>query len=180
MPREEKKADNKILICACKKYKENERNGILLVNPQIQNNKRIKNEFYDTGNFEVYCLCPILIIENRNKNFDNIDEKYRKNIIIEDTEYFLVGGFDIEKREGLIKLYKAIYSKETFETRIQYIQDINIDIIDNQKIEYFDGPIICIYQSKITGNILVSCYNGKVYLFTSPNIDYYINNNDYK
>jgi len=180
MPREETKSKNQILLCACKKYKENERNGILLVNPQLQDNKRVKNEFYDTGNFEVYCFCPILIIENKNKYFENIDEKFRQNIKIEDTKYFLVGGFDIEKREGLIKLYKVNYSKEAFETRIQYIQDINIDIIENQKIEYFDGPISCIYQSKITGNILVSCYNGKFYLITSPNIDYYINNNNYK
>jgi hypothetical protein len=176
MPREEIKANNKILLCACKKYKENERNGILLVNPQLQNNKRVKNEFYDTDNFEVYCICPILLIENKNKNFDDIDEKYRKNIKIEDTEYFLVGGFDLEKREGLIKLYKVIYSKEASETKIQYIQDINIDIIENQKYEYFDGPINCIFQSKITGNIVVSCYNGKLYLLTRPNIDYYINN----
>jgi hypothetical protein len=80
----------------------------------------------------------------------------------------------------LIKLYKVIYSKETFETRIQYIQDINIDIIDNKTYEYFDGPISCIFQSKITGNILVSCYNGKIYLFTPPNIDYYISNDNYK
>ena len=180
MPREKKKANNKILLCACKRYKENERNGILLVNPQLQENKRVKNEFYDTGNFEVYCFCPILSIENKNKYFDNIDEKYIHNIKIEDTKYFLVGGFDIDKREGLIKLYKVIYSKEAFETKIQFIQDINIDIIYNQKIEYFDGPISCIYQSKITGNILVSCYNGKLYLFTPPNIHYYINNDDYK
>ena len=180
MPREEIKSENKILLCACKKYKENEKNGILLVNPQLQDNKRVKNEFYDTGNFEVYCFCPILLIENKNKYFNNIDEKYKKNIKIEDTEYFLVGGFDIEKREGLIKLYKVIYSKEAFETRIKYIQDIYIDIIDNQKIEYFNGPINCIYQSKITGNIIVSCYNGTVYLFTPPNINYYINNDDYK
>ena len=178
MPREEIKVNNKILLCACKKYKQNERNGILLVNPQLQNNKRVKNEFYDTGNFEVYCFCPILLIENKNKNFDNIDEKYRRNIKIEDSEYFLVGGFDIEKREGLIKLYKIIYGKEAYETRIQYIQDIYIDIID-QKYEYLDGPISCIFQSKITGNILVSCFNGRVYLFTPPNISYYINNDLY-
>jgi len=176
MPREETKANNKILLCACKKYKKNEKNGILLVNPQLQNNKRVNNEFYDTGNFEVYCFCPILLIKNKKKNLDNIDEKYRKNIKIEDSEYFLVGGFDIEKREGLIKLYKVIYSKEAFETRIKYIQDINIDIEDNQKYEYFDGPINYIFQSKITGNILLGCYNGKLYLLTQPNIDYYINN----
>ena len=179
MPREEVKDNNKILLCACKKYKKNEKNGILLVNPQLQNNKRIKNEFYDTGNFEVYCFCPILLIENKNKNFDNINEIYRKNNKIEDSKYFLVGGFDIEKREGLIKLYKVIYGKEAYDTQIQYIQDINIEIIDKQKIEYFDGPINCIFQSKITGNILVSCCNGKVYLFTPPNIDYYINS-EYK
>ena len=118
MPREKTKAINKILLCACKKYKENERNGILLINPQLQDNKRVKNEFYDTGNFEVYCFCPILLIENKNKNFDNIDVKYRKNIKINDGEYFLIGGFDTDKREGLIKLFKVIYSKEAFETRI--------------------------------------------------------------
>ena len=176
MPRKKTKDKYKILLGAYKKYKENERNGILLVNPQLQNNKRVKIEFYDTGNFEVYCICPILIIDNKNKHFDNIDEKYRQNIKIEDSEYFLVGGFDIEKREGLIKLYKVIYSKEAFNTKIKYIQDINIDIKENQKYEYFDGPINCIFQSKITGNILVSCYNGKLYLLTLPNIDYYINN----
>ena len=180
MPREETKVKNKIVLCACKKYKQNEKNGILLVNPQLQDNKRVKNEFYDTDNFEVYCFCPILLIENKNKIYDNIDEKYRKNIKIQDTEYFLVGGFDTERREGMIKLFKVIYGKEAFDTKIQYIQDIVIDIIDNQKIEYFEGPISCIYQSKISGNILVSCYNGTVYLFTPPNIDYYINNSYYK
>ena len=53
-------------------------------------------------------------------------------------------------------------------------------IIETQKIEYFDGPISCIYQSKITGNILISFYNGKVYLCTPPKIDYYISNDNYK
>ena len=39
IPRIESKSENKILLCACKKYIEGQKNGILLVNPQLGNNK---------------------------------------------------------------------------------------------------------------------------------------------
>ena len=68
------------------------------------------------------------------------------------------------------------YRTEAFETRNQYILSINIDIIDNKKSEYFNDTISCIFQSKITGNILVSFDNGNIYLYTRPNIDFNINN----
>ena len=54
------------------------------------------------------------------------------------------------------------------------IPDIIIE--DNKNFEYFDGPISCINQSKITGHIFITCYNGKAYLFTPPNITYCIQN----
>ena len=172
MPSEETKINYKIILCACKQYKKNQKNGILLVNPQLGDNKNIENPFYETKNFEVYCFCPILIIKNNNNNFENIDEKYRENINITDTEYFLVGGFDIEKREGQIKLYKIIYGAKAWETEIEFIQDIVIPYDD--QFEDFDGAITCIIQSKISGYILVTCYNGNVYLFTPPNMEFLI------
>ena len=46
---------NKILLCACKKYIKNQRNGILVVN--FEYNKCINHFFYETNNFEVYCFC---------------------------------------------------------------------------------------------------------------------------
>ena len=90
-----------------------------------------------------------------------------------------------EDKDSIFKRIKMIgqnisYSTEALETRNQYIQLINIDIIDNKISEYFDGTIICIFQSKITGNILVCCDNGNIYLYTRPNIDFYINNDKSK
>jgi hypothetical protein len=172
---EDTKNKYKILLCACKSYEneKNSKNGILLVNPQTGDNKNVNDPFYEIDYFEVYCFCPILLIENKNKNYEKINEKYRKNIIIEDTDYFLVGGYDIEKREGQIKLFKILYGNKAWETKIKFIQNIEID---DDNFEEFDQPITCITQSKITGNILITSYNGYVYLFTQPNLQYYLEN----
>ena len=166
IPGEESKVNNKILLCACKKYIKGQKNGILLVTLQI-NDKKISNNFYDTGNFEIYCFCPILLVNNSFK----IKEDYS----FEETEYFFVGGYDNNKKEGLIKLYQIIYNEENFEkTKIKYIQDIIIEKDIKSSYNYFngfDGPITCITQSKYSGNILITCFDGNVYLFTKPNIN---------
>ena len=177
MAKVEKKSSFEILLCASKKYNEGQKNGILLVNPQLEGNKDIIDPFYETDNFEVYCFCQILIIENNNDIFDkNINEKYRKKIKITNTEYFLAGGFDSDKKEGKIKLFEIIYGNEAWNTKIEFIQDIEFE--DDESFRYFDGAINCIIQSKISGNIIICCENGKVYLFTPPNIDYYLKNKD--
>ena len=71
-------------------------------------------------------------------------------------------------------MFKIIYGEKIWNTKIKFIQDIIFE--DNENFEYFDGPISCINQSKITGHIIVTCYNGKTYLFTPPNITYYLRN----
>ena len=134
-------------------------------------NKNIENPFYEIKDFEVYCFCPILEVENKNSNFENINEEYRKNITMKDTDYFFVGGFDLNKRESLIKLYKIEYGSKAWETKIKFVIDIIIQENEKEKFEDFDGAITCIIQSKISGNILATCYNGNVYLFTPPNMD---------
>ena len=164
MPTEEIQSKYKILLCACKRYTNGEKNGILLVNPQLGDNKDVENPFYATDNFEVYCFCPILLVENKNI--------LKKDIKKTGTDYFFVGGFDLDKREGKIKLFKIIYGAKAWETKIESIQDIEFEF--NTNFEDFDGPISNIIQSKETGNILVTCYNGNVYLFTPPNIEYYL------
>ena len=165
IPRNEKETNYKILLCACKKYLKDQKNGILLINFELEYYEKTSNYFYDTGNFEVYCFCPILFIQ---------DSEYilvtEKNIY--DTEYFLVGGFNKEKQKGIIKLYKIIYKENILETQIEYIQDIDFDY--NNNFKGFKGPITDIIQSKNDGNILVSCMDGNVYLFSPPNIDYFI------
>ena len=165
---EDQENKNKVLLCACKKYSQFQKNGILIVNTQLGDNREVDKPFFDTGNFEVYCFCPILnvvdpIIKNKKEN---------NNIKLEETNYFLVGGFDTRIREGKICLYKINYGDKAYNTTIEYIQDIIIK--DKSNIDYFNGPINCLVQSKTTGNILVSCYNGNIYLLTPPNINYYL------
>ena len=130
----------------------------------MENSNDISHIFINTENFEIYCFCPIFNIK-----INNILEN-KKDII--NSKYIFVGGFDIEKREGLIKLYKLLYNKNVDNINIEYIQDIEININDNsESYKRINGPISCIIQSRKTGKILITSYNGKVYLFNKPNID---------
>ena len=150
------------LLCGCKKYKNKQKSGILLIELKSYN-----EVFYDTEDFEVYCFCPISMTS---KNSDNNTELYP-------TNYFFVGGFDESKKRGAIKLFRLIdYDNKT---KIEYLQDITVD----QNNEYkFDMNVSCIIQSKFTGEIFVTCWNKKIYKFSAPNIIYYLDceYNDYK
>jgi hypothetical protein len=172
MPREETKTKNKILLCACKKYFDDQKNGIYLANLQLDDKQGINKtsyDFIDTGNFEVFCFCPILKINPDN----NILETEKEKIII-DTEYFFVGGFNVDKREGEIKLYKVIFDKKDNDNKIEFVQDIEFE--RNKEFNGFEGAVSCIIQAKneSNGNILVTCYSRKIYLLTKPNLDFYI------
>ena len=173
IPRSESKSENKILLCACKKYTQGQKNGILLENPQRGSNKRINDPFYETD-FEVHCFCPILNVINRNKNLDvvNIDKEYKKNIELEDTNFFLVSAFDSKKREGFIILCKIIIPDKIENTKIKFLQNIEID--NRKDFKGFEGQIKSMIQSRITGNIIITCANGKIYLFTQPNLSLYL------
>ena len=173
-----KNSNNKILLCACKKYLQNQKNGILLVNPQLGENKDIINPFYDTGYFEVNCFCPIFNVINKNENdFEEcIDEDYKKNIDVYDTNFFFVGGYDQLKRKGGIKLYQIISGGKTANTKIIFLQNIEFYNCNNN-FEGISEQIKCMIQSKITGNIIVTCADGKIFLFTKPNLELYINKN---
>ena len=170
MPREESESEYKYLLCACKKYESNQMNGILIVSDQIEKNIEIKSPFYNTGNFEIYCFCPLLYKERQSykKIFD--DDK-----LIE-SDFFLVGGYDKMKGKGLIQLFKLNHKTNIEETTIEYIQDIDIE--QRKDFNGFKQPISCIIQSKSNGKILVSCWDGNVYLFSYPNIDNIIKYNE--
>ena len=72
----------------------------------------------------------------------------------------------------MIKLYKIIYKNNINEIKIIYIQNI---IIKNNNFEGFQNAVSCITQSKITGNIMATSWDGNVYLFNPPNIDFFLN-----
>ena len=162
---------NKILLCACKKYDSEQKNGILLIIINLQKGKeKFYHYFYDTQNFEVNCFCPIINVKNENVIDEDITLKDKINI--DKTDFILVGGFDDDKREGIIKLFKIENNENINEIKIIYIQDI---IIDKNIFEGFEMPISCIAQSIITGNLMVTCWDGNVYLFKPPNIDFFLN-----
>ena len=144
-----------ILLCACKKYLSNQKNGILLVNIKIGKNK--VSQFYDTNDFEVYCFCPISY-KDKIYILDDVKNK------IYDTDFILVGGYDTNKQIGLIKLYKTNYVDDIFE--IKFISDVSFD-----NFEGFANPISCILQVRCLEQLLISSIDGSVYYFDF-NINY--------
>ena len=157
---EKEEVKYKILICTCKKYLPDQKNGILLVNPQLDEYKKVVDDFYDTGEFEVYCICPLLQHSGGEWNIK--------------TNYFLIGGFNNEKYIGQIKLYKVIPANKPFNTKIEFLQDIEFEKNDN--FGGFEGPISCIIQSSYYGNIIATCYDGNIYKLSSPDLSFYMKN----
>ena len=177
------KNNKKFLLCACKKYTSKQKNGILLVIFDPNENNVSKTMFYETKEFEVYCFCPIK--EPDYSGYHTINEKCD---YLKDTYFFLVGGFDKKTREGKIKLYKFEMDKTNNVEYVKFMQDITIDKTEEiltrgeeeenqnkirEKFNGFKGAITSIIQSTMTKNILVSCYDGKIYLLSRPNLEYY-------
>ena len=69
-------------------------------------------------------------------------------------------------------MYKLIYDDD-YQNKIEYIQDITFEN-DNNGFNGFNGSVTCITQSKNTGELLITCSNGNVDLFSAPNINYYL------
>jgi hypothetical protein len=156
--------NKEILLCACKKYMKDEKNGIVIVDPEVERIKDINSSFFETDEFEVSCFCPITKKEN-----DKILA----------TNYFLVGGFDTEKREGMIKLYRLINTSDKsdkFSCHLEFLQDIVIEITND--FDGFKRTVNCMLLTKYKRDLIVGCWDGNVYCFSEPNISYYIEEND--
>ena len=126
----------------------------------LSEEEKVDSYFYNTENFEPYCICPLLIID--------LKYIFEPLIMKEETDYFLVGGFEKKRKQGMIKLYKIIYGEKL---SIEYIQDIKFF---DKDFKGFKGPISCITQSKQDGNLLITCWDGNVYLVNKPNISFYL------
>ena len=150
-------ANNKLLLCACKSYVPGYKNGILIIKIEIKRDKKTKIENYstkhykfdDTFDFEVNCFCKIY--ENKEKSFS----------------YILVGGFEVEKRRGMVKLYKISYKGENI--KLEFVQDAIEDYFD------FCGLIDNIVRpDDKKRSIIISCFPGTDYEFNLPKNDDYI------
>lgn len=154
--------DNKtVLLCACKKYTHNQTNGILLINVDIKEGKegeKLESKFFETDSFEVNCLCQI--------NIDGIK-----------TNYFLAGGLDNEKKEGMVKLYEVEYKNNEFIVRFleDIVADDDLEKKENNKVfEGFKEAVNDIVQLKKKETIIVCCGDGQIYYFSKPNLSYYL------
>ena len=145
------KENKKVLLCACKKYTKKQTNGILLIDTEIEASKELNTKYLELDSFEINCLCQISI--------------NKKN-----TNYFFIGGLDTDKRKGMIKLCKLIYINNKF--NIEILEDVLI--CNDGEFQGFNSSINNIIQSKNNGKILVGCGDGKVYSFSEPNINYYL------
>ena len=155
---------SKILLCACKKYIRNQKNGILVVRIDENENYKINDYFYNTDNFEVYCFCQILLKKEKEENILQPESNFTE------SNYFLVGGFNVNKCKGIIKLFKIYYGNNYNETKIEYIDDI---IFPDKNIGKCSGPISCITQSN-NNDFLISFWNGEIYLLKELNISKYL------
>ena len=155
---------SRVLLCACKKYIRNQKNGILVVTIDENENYKIDDYFYNTGNFEVYCFCQILLKKEIQKKLLKQESNFTE------TNYFLVGGFNINKCKGIIKLFKINYGNNYNEIKIEYIDDITFP---DKNIGKFSGPISCITQSN-NNDFLISFWNGEIYLLKELNISKYL------
>ena len=160
--------NRQILLCSCKKEK---KHGFLVLNMNLEKGDKKFNEFfYETKNFEPSCICQLSNVENDNSITDDITDE--QNIEVEDTEFFVVGGFDPDKRIGVLKLYKLQYDKDHKNIIVKYLIDIETeDGDDDNSFEGFDTNITCITQSKIAGNLLINSLDGNIHLFKRPNLD---------
>lgn len=154
--------NNKILLCACKQYDSSQKNGILYLKidtKKVENGEKIREYFYNTGSFIVLCFCPLFVTENNQ---------------IKNSDYFFVGGYEKTQQKGMIKLFKIKYSEKVNSIAIQDI------IIENgEESISFTKEISCIIQSKNTGDIVLTSFDGNVYLCDSWNLKNFLQRKKY-
>ena len=160
-----KNKSHKLLLCACKKYKKNQKNGILIVNYDLSKSQDVKIHFENTGSFEVYCFCQLSDYEKKNQIII-LDKNLKK------TNYFLVGGFDILKGKGIIKLYKLIflYNNQNKKVKISFLEDLYFEDGKGGTSKNIRSPISCIIQSNEGRKILVTTWGNKIYSLNYPDI----------
>jgi len=160
---DENQKENQILLCACKKYTDSQKNGILIIDTNnIKEKEKLYYTFCDTYDFEVSSICPLKILKDNR---------------IQTTNYFLAGGLDKEKRQGMIKLYKIQYNEKDKKDKIKIEELQDIVIENNDSFTGFNSNIECMMQCQSDGKIYVSSSDGNLTLFSEPNLDYYLEEN---
>ena len=98
------------------------------------------------------------------------DNNKRKIQFLQDIEIEKNNKWTEKEEEELQSKKPDIKEEENKEKKEE------LKVPDNKKFYGFHGAISSIIQSSSRKNILVSCYDGKIYLFTKPNLSLYVQN----
>ena len=157
---------------------ENITKGKILDNNEKDNVETIKTNYFLVGGFDGETRRGLIKLYRA--NFEKTDIEYIQDIEIENV---------IKNSEYKDK--KDDEENKTSEEKSENSSGKKVDLRDDKQAEKlneykkrifrerntfkgFAGPISSIIQSSLTGNILVTCYDGYVYLLTPPNLDYYL------
>ena len=120
--------------------------------------KAIFNETYEKTDIEFIQDIEIENVTKNNENIDKQEEEESSKTNEVKNENSSGKKFDYRDDKQVEKLNE--YKKKIFK--------------ESNTFKGFAGPVSSIIQSSSTGNILVTCYDGHVYLLTPPNLDYYL------
>ena len=140
---------NEILICPCKKYLPEQKQGILSIYFNIKQNQYLPF-LHEIKDFVVNCICVLL----------NPDKK--------ETNLVLVGGYS---KDESIRLYKINYNSILQTIEVQFIRDIVI--IENNFFTMTKRQIYSIKQSKKSGKITIRS-NKNIYLCSPLDLRKYL------
>ena len=163
----------KYLIINCGIMSAKQKNGILLIDLDILNKSDNENDyefikFFETENEFFYeSVCHLHNIDANSEVKNNLNITNSTSNIISNIEYVLIGGLDLEKREGVVKLFRIKIEEKII---LEFLNDIILYDKDSQKS--FLGSVDFVEQED-DGGIKFGFYN-TIYTCEKPQLDAYI------
>ena len=163
----------KYLIIICGIISAKQKNGILLIDLDILNKSDNENDdefikFFEAENEFFYeSVCHLHNIEANSEIKNNLNITNSTSNIISNIEYALIGGLDLEKREGVVKLFRIKIEEKII---LEFLNDIILYDKDSQKS--FLGSVDFVEQED-DGGIKFGFYN-TIYTCEKPQLDAYI------
>ena len=152
-------------IMKIKEIKDKNKNDNLELDINCQNIYNKGTEFFLVGGFDK------ILREGKIKLFMlKKDNNKRKIQFLQDIEIEKNNKWTEKEEEEFQSKKPDIKEEENKEKKEE------LKVPDNKKFYGFHGAISSIIQSSSRKNILVSCYDGKIYLFTKPNLSLYVQN----
>ena len=145
--------------------------GKILDNKENEKSESIKTNYFLVGGLDEDTRCGLIKLYKA---------KFDTNA--KDTYIEFVQDIQIEKVEKKFEIRNKDKEKENNpQNEDEKFNEYKKKILkERNTFNRFGGPISCMIQSSLTGNILVTCYDGYVYLLTPPNLDYYLCEDKYE